>query len=48
MSLLAVSERRRTVSWAASGLWEMTLGLLATGLSLAVVTSYLPPIRRRR
>jgi len=40
MSVLAISERRRTISWAAWGLWALILGLLATSLSLAAVTSF--------
>ena len=41
MNMLAVSERRRTISWAAWSLWALTLGLLATSLSLAAVASFL-------
>jgi signal transduction histidine kinase len=40
MSVLAISERRRTISWVAWGLWALILGLLATSLSLAAVTSF--------
>src|SRR5215218_4640360 len=41
MSVLAISERRRTISWVAWGLWALILGLLATSLSLAAVASFL-------
>jgi hypothetical protein len=40
MSVLAISKRRRTISWVAWGLWALILGLLATSLSLAAVTSF--------
>ena len=41
MSVLAVSERGRAVSWAAWGVWAFCLPLLAVSLAFSVISPYL-------